>query len=265
MYYLSEDESGKSFYASCDDVTEIQFLNSEIPGGYFRCIMDEALEFLYVSENFQRMVGYTADEIRVLFDNRLINMIHPKDLSIVLTRLPELRSGRYVASPPYRLKCKSGDYIYVVVQTIATDISGDISLLSIATDVTDILTLRDQVHLLSRYFSDTVVFLRRTAGGQWQHFPVINGLEAKLGLDIPGLQRAMDEGGFYRRFDPERQAELLKSTMAHMRRREPFEFDCDYLRPDAPPLPLHFRMDRVNDPGSTVEYICIMREAPAKN
>ena len=259
LYFLSEDENGKQFYASCEDVTEIQFLNAEIPGGYFRCAMSDHVEFLYVSKNFQQMVGYTAEELRDQFDNRLINMIHPEDVSIIHNRVPELRSGRYVASPPYRLKCKSGDYIYVVVQTIATDMSGDISLLSIATDVTDMMLLRNQMDLMSRHMSDSVVFIHKTADGRWQHFPVINGLEERLGLDIPALRQAMDCGSFYARFTSENQPELLQTTMTRLAQGDPFEFDCTYTRPDGVPVPLHMKMDHVNDPKSNVEYICIMR------
>ena len=259
LYFMSEDENGRQFFASCEDVTEMQFLNAEIPGGYFRSTMGEHVEFIYVSRNFQNMVGYTAEEIRTLFDNRLINMIHPEDVSIIQKRMPQLRSGSYVASPPYRLKCKNGSYIYVVVQTIATDLSGDVSLLSIATDVTEMMTLRNQMHLMSRYVSDSVVFLHKSPEGRWSHYPVINGLEEKLCLDISALRRSMDEGGFYSSFDLSSQSNLLRDTMDHMQRGEPFEFDCVYIRPDGGRVPLHMKMDHVDDVRSNVEYICIMR------
>ena len=259
IYFLSEDENGKQFYVSCEDVTEMQFINAEIPGGYFRSTMGEHVEFLHVSRNFERMVGYTAEEIREEFDNKFINMIHPEDVAIIRSRVPQLRAGRFVASAPYRIRHKSGDYIYVVVQTIATDLSGDISLLSIATDVTDMMTLRNQMHLMSLYVSDSVIFLHKTEQGLWQHFPVINGLEKKLGLDIAGLRQSMDSGAFYASFTGPQRARLLQETMSHMQRHEPFEFDCVYTRPDGATLPLHMKMDCVDDPRSKVEYICIMR------
>lgn len=46
---------------------------------YHRCSMSEGYPFLYLSSNFLNLVGWSCEEIESEFDNKLMNMIHPKD------------------------------------------------------------------------------------------------------------------------------------------------------------------------------------------
>lgn len=51
----------------------------QFPGGYHRCLADEGLTFLYVSDCFLHILGWTEEELKVNFNNRFIELVHPDD------------------------------------------------------------------------------------------------------------------------------------------------------------------------------------------
>ena len=260
LYYLSEDSAGKHFYGACHDETELQYINTEIPGGYFRCTMDDKLEFQYMSPNFLDMVGFTEAEIRERFDNSIVPMIYPDDLHMLRERLPDIQSGRFSASQPYRIRCKGGvGYIYVVAQTILCDLSGGLSLMTITTDVTDMMKLRNQMRLLSRYLSDSIVFLHKQSDGRWRHYVAVNGLEGRLGLDQEALENVMNSYEFYSWVDPDSRPAFEAQTLGALAEGSSFELDCDLRMPGREPIRLQMKMDHVSDARAKVEYICLMR------
>ena len=55
---------------------------SQCMGGYHRCLMDEGYPFLYVSQKFLELLGWTKEELANHFDNKFLNMIHPDDRDI---------------------------------------------------------------------------------------------------------------------------------------------------------------------------------------
>lgn len=258
IYFLSEDEQGRHFYSACEDVTELQFINTEIPGGYFRCSIDGDQEFQYISRNFLELVGYTEQEIREEFDNCLAHMLYPDDLALLKKRVLEVNSGRFAASEPYRIRHKTRGYIYAVMQTINMDLSGEVCLMSVATDVTDMMTLRNEMRLLSRFLSDSIIFLQMLPTS-WKHYVVVNGMEAQLGLDVQALEQALDSGAFYNWIDKESREIFHAMTMEHLRAGTPFGFDCTINLPSGRPLRLQMKMDHVDDPSSKVQYICMLR------
>lgn len=258
IYFLSEDDQGKHFYSACQDVTELQFINTELPGGFFRCSLDEKNTFQYLSPNFLAMVGFTEAEIREEFDNSLAAMLYPEDLEILKRRVPEVNAGLYAPSEPYRIRHKANGYMYVVMQSINMDLSGEVCLMSVATDVTEMMTLRNQMRLMSKFLTDSIFFLQRLPTG-WKHYVVVNGLEDKLGLDVQGLESALDSGKFYLWIEEDARTKFYRMTMEHLDAGTPFEFDCILSLPKGTKLPIHMKMDSVNDEKSKVQYICMLR------
>ncbi len=92
---------------------ELNFVNNDAPGGYYRCRVEDGFEFLYISNRFQEIVGYTKDEIRELYDSCFLNMIHPDD-QYKLKEGAALR--RRVLNLQYRLASKNG-WIWVINQS----------------------------------------------------------------------------------------------------------------------------------------------------
>lgn len=138
------------------------------------------------------------------------------------------------------------------------DLSGELCLMSVATDVTEMVALRNQMRLLSSYLTDSIVFLQRQPNG-WKHFVVVNGLEDKLGLDAASLEKVMDRGDFYHWIEKDERVGFYKLIMEHLNSGTPFEIDSAFTLPDGRNVRLHIKMDRVDDERSRIEYICMLR------
>ena len=257
LYLMEEGDAEKRFYCSAQDVTEMQYVNVDIPGGYHRCTLDG--EFLYISQGFRDMVGYTNEEIREKFDNRFTNMVHRDDLEIMRRRMDAIREGRIPDGRPYRIKRKESGYIYVVNQSQLADKSGTLCFQSVAIDVSEVMKLRNQMRLLSKFSSDDVVFVRRKGDG-WKYRVVIHGLEARMGLSGKAFEKLLNSGEIYRSLDAADGARMAQETYRAIAERKPFEVEFTFKRPDGAPLRLRMKTDFVSDKGSKVEYICVFRE-----
>ena len=260
LYFMEENEQGMNFYASCEDETELQYVNEDMPGGYHRCTADERCEFLYISQGFCDMVGYTEQEIREQFQNSYINMVHRDDVEIALKRARAVRERTEPDNRPYRIKRKGGGYIYVMNQSRLTDLNGQLSFQNVAIDVTDMVKLRNQMRLLRQFVSDDVVFVRRK-GDSYKYRVIVHGLEEKLGVSAKRFEKLLNSGELYRMMAPAEAERLAAVTMAALKNKEAFEVDFTVNLPDGRPLRLHMKNDHVDDKNSKVEYICIFREA----
>ena len=260
LYFMDENDQGKNFYASTKDVTELQYVNQDLPGGYFRCSAEGKAEFLHISQGFLDMVGYTAEEIRKQFDNSFIKLIHSEDRKQLIERGDALRAGQKSESRTYRLKRKDGGNIYVVIQSRFSDLEGQVCFQSVAIDVTDMVKLRNQMRLISEHISDDVVFVKREEKG-YKYRVVIHGMENRLGITAKQLEKLLNSGEFYRQVDPQEAERLKQATMTALERKEPFECVFTVRTPNGESVRLRMKNDHVDDASSKVEYICVFREA----
>ena len=82
-----------------------------IPGGYHRCSLEEGHPFLYISNRFLAILGWTREEIRTIFDNKFDNMLHPDDRNLssdYVTRILDTRGHGSAKDQIYRLLGKDG-------------------------------------------------------------------------------------------------------------------------------------------------------------
>ena len=260
LYFMEENEQGMLFYGAVEDVTELQYINSEIPGGYYRCSTDGRFEFYYIGDGFLEMVGYTAEEIREKFGNQLINMVHRDDVELLKRRAEAVHDGKTPENKPYRLKRREGGHIYVISQSRVAERHGQLCFQSVAIDVTELTKLRNQMRLLGKFSSDDVVFVRQK-GTSWKYRVVVHGLEGKLGMSADEYEKYLNSGELFRSLDPGEAMRLAKVTGAALEDRKPLEFDFTMNTPEKGPVRLHMKVDYVTDKGSKVDYICIFREA----
>ncbi len=258
LYFMDENDQGMNFYGSCEDVTELQYLNEDLPGGYYRVAADGKGTFLYVSKGLTEMVGYTANELRTEFDNSVMKLVHPDDRKTVLEGAASIRSGKENAGKPIRFKRKGGGWINVVIKSRLSDLDGMLCFQAVAVDVTDMVKLRNQMRLLSEHVSDDVVFVKRKDKGV-KYRVVIHGLEKKLGITAKQFEKLLNSGEFYRQMDPQEAKRLEEVTINALEHKQPFEFDFAVRTPDERVVHLHMKNDRVDDASSKVEYICIFR------
>ncbi len=141
----------------CSDMTEFIDRHAELerlnefskstlenmPGGYHRCAAEEGYPFLYISDRFCEMFGYTREEIKTKFDNKFMNMLHPEDTktTIAYTELLKQSSNENVVDAIYRMKGKNG-YIWVSDSTSLVTVGNKTFYQGTLTDITSFVTQR---------------------------------------------------------------------------------------------------------------------------
>ena len=81
--------------------------NNKKVSAYHRCSTSEGYPFLYMSSNFLNLVGWSREEIEIKFDNKLMNMIHPKNRNFnIASNVCELR---LLCKDGYHHMCESFD------------------------------------------------------------------------------------------------------------------------------------------------------------
>ena len=261
VYFLDEEPQGKRYYISARDVSEQQFISSDLPGGYFRCLPSEQdFAFLFISENFQEMTGYSESEIRALFDNKLVNMVHPADVTQLKRDSHTVSQGAMDRYHPYRISRKGGGYVYVAEQSHLTDRYGTLCWQCVVVDVTDVMNIRNQMRILSGYLTDTILFLRRERK-DLQYEVAVHGLGDLLGMSVGELSDSLNNGEFCRYIrgyqegipHSEYTQRFVESILGVQR-------TLTVCLPDREPIALVVRADRVTDVKSAIEYIVILHQ-----
>lgn len=107
-------------------------------GGYHRCSLEDGYPFLYVSLKFQKIFGWSKEEIETRFDNKLMNMVHPEDRNLDLFH------------SIFRLLGKDG-YHYV---SESVEKEGNSILHGHISDVTEFIREKEQNDILSALTMD---------------------------------------------------------------------------------------------------------------
>ncbi len=132
----------------------LEVLTNNVPGGIFRCLEDEALTLLYVSDGFLKMLGYTRQEIKDQFDDSFRKMIDPRDRDRIekeVIRQMALGSTKQIE---YRILHKDHRSIWVLDNgQLIEDPNGEYpSYYCIIIDITEEKKIREELSLaLERY------------------------------------------------------------------------------------------------------------------
>ena len=120
---------------------ELQLSKSTLenmPGGYHQCACDDDFTFLYISERFLEIFGWTKEEIQTEFDNKFINMLHPEDRMKTIHYVDEIEhqaSDHKIMDATYRMRGKNG-YIWVSDATSLVKTKDRIFYQGTLTDIT---------------------------------------------------------------------------------------------------------------------------------
>lgn len=94
--------------------SDLQALTDNIPGGMFRCMFNDDLTLLQMSDGFLSMFGYSKEDIKVLFHNSFLEMIYEEDrASAAKNTAKQMRKGSR-KTLEYRVKCKDGSLMWVM-------------------------------------------------------------------------------------------------------------------------------------------------------
>lgn len=92
----------------------IKRLPPDLPGGIHQCRYDSDLTLLSMSDGFLTMIGYTQEEMEVLFHNHYIELIYPADRETVRRTIEEqLRMGNDT-EVEYRILQKNGAPVWIL-------------------------------------------------------------------------------------------------------------------------------------------------------
>ncbi len=165
----SEDGSGVNelfslfWYERGDGDMQCQLSEKDFPGGYYSCSSKEGFPFLSISDRFLDILGWTREEIREKFDNKLANMVHPddQDLMVVYTeqRVSPVRKDNFL-DQMYRMQGKDG-YHWISNSTLIVEREGEKIFQGSIADVTKFMnkiekeeaSLRKADEMKSRFLS----------------------------------------------------------------------------------------------------------------
>lgn len=121
-------------------------LFKSLPGGYVRCSLEEGLPFLYMSQRFLNILGWTEEDIRTRFNNNFMELVCPEDMDVI-TRYTEriMRDdpGSGFEDEIYRLKGKDG-YRWISDTTVKITAGGRTFLQCIISDVSRFMLEREE-------------------------------------------------------------------------------------------------------------------------
>ena len=117
-----------------------------IPGGYHRCSLEEGHPFLYISNRFLAILGWTREEIKTEFHNKFDNMLHPDDRNLssdYVTRILDTRGHGSEKDQIYRLLGKDG-YHWVTDATTLVKSGNQTFFQGNITDFTDFVKAKEK-------------------------------------------------------------------------------------------------------------------------
>ncbi len=117
-----------------------------IPGGYHRCSLEVGNPFLYISDRFLTILGWTREEIKTIFDNKFDNMLHPDDRNLsadYTARILDTCGHGFTQDQIYRLLGKDG-YHWVTDATTLVKSGNQTFFQGNITDITDFVKAKEK-------------------------------------------------------------------------------------------------------------------------
>ena len=240
---------------------ELQFLNSDIPGGYHRCARTEGHAFLYISQRFLDMFGYTRQELQDLFGNMFMNMVHPADREKVEAGVRDMCAGNAGCTLEYRMRSKRG-YIWVIDQSKYLEYDGTIMLQGVVMDVTETVELRDRMRLLMENTPENVV-LFNYHNGQRGYQVITNGLSRSLGLAVENCEDTLVPDRLEQLIYPQDLARLETAFAGAVDRRADYQDVLKIRLPDGKTMWTSIACRFVKEDQEGISYLCICHDVSA--
>ena len=119
---------------------------NQIPGGYHRCSLEEGHPFLYTSDRFLAILGWTREEIKTKFHNKFDYMLHPDDRNLsakYAARILDTCGNGFTQDQIYRLLGKDG-YHWVTDATTLVKSGDQTFFQGNITDITDFVKAKEK-------------------------------------------------------------------------------------------------------------------------
>ncbi|MBP5256213.1 MAG: EAL domain-containing protein, partial [Clostridia bacterium] len=148
--------------------------------------------------------------------------------------------------------------LYNVHFSYLGDTDGEKRFYCSVNDVTEVTELQNQMKLLSRFSSESVVFISNA--DRLARFNVaVYGLGGRLGIEQEDFEREMNDGSFLDRVD-ETSANRLNAIIDAQPGTGAYSFPINYTTPSGEVVKLVIKVDPVYETGTETDYILIIRE-----
>ncbi len=119
-----------------NEVSLLEAVGINIPGGYHRCGTTDGFKLLFVSDSFVDIVGWTREEIENELNNDFINIVAPEDREFFMGHEPVLRRDGHI-DVAYRICRKDGTRRWVQDSTMRMEQNGEPFFQCTLADITD--------------------------------------------------------------------------------------------------------------------------------
>lgn len=127
-----------------DSITDLQSLLV----GIQQCAYDRWFTVKSVNPGFINLFGYSRDEIREIFHDHYVEMLHPDDRNIMTRQFQEQLSLGNAVELEYRVNAKDGHVVWVLDKCrLATDENGVEYLNCILMDITQVKQAQEELRL----------------------------------------------------------------------------------------------------------------------
>jgi diguanylate cyclase (GGDEF)-like protein/PAS domain S-box-containing protein len=133
-----------------DKNRDLQSLTSNIPGGVYRCRIENERYFLYfVSSGCLNFLGYENHEFKRFFNRNLIELIYEKDRERITNEIREQLSKYNKYNVEYRIKKKDGSIVWLLDNgQIVKNRNGKLYSYNVVINITESKTIQEE-HRLS--------------------------------------------------------------------------------------------------------------------
>ncbi len=121
----------------------LETLSASVPGGYHLCSAQEGYPFIFVSESFEKIVGWTREQIRDELGNLFINLIVPEDMPKFGAMEKSIDSTGEGCSI-YRIRRRDGQVRWVQDSTMLTEEAGEQFYQCTLADITEFVTGQEE-------------------------------------------------------------------------------------------------------------------------
>lgn len=240
---------------------ELTFLNRDMPGGYHRCSDTPEFDFTYISDRFLEIFGYTKKEIRQLFDNKFLNMVHPDDRCLVTKATIDIQEKNASLNLEYRMLSKHG-YIWVIDQSRYMYYENKCFFQGVVINITETVALRNKLQMLLRNMPENIILVT-SQNGEYRCEAVINGLSREMGISLATYQRYLDTGG-YEKYIEEWELRRLKGKLDEaMAEGVNYQDVVKLLQPDGNPIWTSFDARYIRGGETGIIYLLLLGNVTA--
>lgn len=188
------------------------------------------------------------------------NFLPEEDIPKIFAALQESMDNKLNGCSSEILRFKKTDGVttsYIIRFYFLGESEGTKRFYGSAHNITELVDLKQQMELINKFSSDTILFLKHI-DGKWSFKVAAHGLESLLGIKRNTLENELNSFSIFERLDKEVANNLNKSIVESLENKKRLTYRIE-IKTDNGPLPLHITLDPVYDQTNNVEYIATIR------